>query len=83
MSNEIKGIARGQKKALALIIEDMCQRCGDVREIVLDHCMNEGFAHQVESAVRERWPKANVTKLPTRGLCSYYAEQGGLIIGYC
>lgn len=80
---EMKGIARGQKKTLAAIIDDMQQRCGNVRELILDHCMNEDFARQVESAARERWPEINVTILPTRGLCSYYAERGGLIIGYC
>ena len=80
---EMKGIARGQKKALAAIIDDMQQRCGNVRELILDHCMNEDFARQVESAARERWPEINVTILQTRGLCSYYAERGGLIIGYC
>lgn len=80
---EMKGIARGQKKAISVIIEDMCQRCGDVKELVLDHCMNEDFASQVAAAARERWPEINVTILPTRGLCSYYAEKGGLIIGYC
>lgn len=80
---EIKGIARGQKKAIATIIDDMRQRCGNVRELILDHCMNEAFARQVEAEVRANWPDVNVTILPTRGLCSYYAEKSGLIIGYC
>ena len=80
---EMKGIARGQKKTVAAIINDMQERCGDVKELILDHCMNEDFARQVEAAAREHWPEINVTILPTRGLCSYYAEKGGLIIGYC
>ena len=80
---EMKGIARGQKKTVAAVINDMQERCGDVKELILDHCMNEDFARQVEAAAREHWPEINVTVLPTRGLCSYYAEKGGLIIGYC
>lgn len=79
---KMKGVARGQKKAIAGIIDDMRQRSGTVRELILDHCINEDFARQVEAASREQWPEINVTILPTRGLCSYYAEKGGLIIGY-
>lgn len=79
----IKGVARGQKKAVAAIIDDMRERCGNVKELILDHCLNEDFARQVEAEVRANWPDVNVTILPTRGLCSYYAEKGGLIIGYC
>ena len=80
---KMKGVARGQKKAIAGIIDDMRQRSGTLRELILDHCTNEDFARQVEAAAREQWPEINVTILPTRGLCSYYAEKGGLIIGYC
>lgn len=79
----MKGIARGQKKTVTAILEDMQERCGDVKELILDHCMNEDFARQLEAAAREHWPDVNVTILPTCGLCSYYAEKGGLIIGYC
>ena len=79
---KMKGVARGQKKAIAGIIDDMRQRSGTVRELILDHCINEDFARQVEAAAREQWPEINVTVLPTRGLCGYYAEKGGLIIGY-
>lgn len=79
----MKGVARGQKKAIAAIIGDMQERCGNAKDLILDHCMNEDFARQVEAAAREVWPEINVTILPTRGLCGYYAEKGGLIIGYC
>lgn len=80
---EIKGIARGQKKAINFIIDDMKERLGEVHELILDHCMNEAFANQLAEAVCAQWPDVKVTVMPTRGLCSYYAEKGGLIIGYC
>jgi len=80
---EIKGIARGHKKALSLILEDMQERCGQVQSLIIDHCMNEEFSQLVAEQVLARWPEAKVSILPTRGLCSYYAEMGGLIIGYC
>ena len=80
---EIKGIARGHKKALSLILEDMQERCGQVHSLIIDHCMNEEFSQLLAEQVTAKWPGADVSILATRGLCSYYAEMGGLIIGYC
>lgn len=80
---EIKGIARGHRKALSLILEDMQERCGQVHSLIIDHCMNEEFSQLLAEQVSAKWPEAKVSVLATRGLCSYYAEMGGLIIGYC
>jgi len=81
---EIKGIGRGRKKALKIVIDDMEERCvNGVSHVVIDHCLNEKFTEEVRSAVLEKWPEAEIRSLPCRGLCSYYAEMGGLIIGFC
>ena len=32
--------------------------------------------------IHARFPEAEVSVRLTRGLCSYYAEQGGILIGY-
>lgn len=79
---EIKGIARGRRKAIEIIINDMKQRGNLIKNVVIDHCQNLEFATQVMEAIRNVWNEATVTILPTRGLCSYYAEFGGLIIGF-
>ena len=79
---EIKGIARGRRKAIEIIINDMKQRGTQIKNVVIDHCQNLEFATQVKEAIRNVWNEASVTILPTRGLCSYYAEYGGLIIGF-
>ena len=34
------------------------------------------------NAIVAAFPKAVVDIFPTRGLCSFYAERGGLLIGY-
>lgn len=79
---EIKGIARGRRKAIEIIINDMKQRGNQIKNVVIDHCQNLEFANQVKEAIRNVWNEASVTILSTRGLCSYYAEYGGLIIGF-
>ena len=79
---EIKGVSRGRRKALDAIITDMKQRGTYIKNVVISHCQNAEFAEQVKNEVQNVWNDAKVTIVPTRGLCSYYAEQGGLIIGF-
>ena len=43
---------------------------------------NAEFAESVKSAIQSVWDKAEVKIVHARGLCSYYAEKGGLIIGF-
>lgn len=79
---DIKGVVRGKKKAIKVVIDDMKQRAGRVHEVIIDHCMNPEFAEMVRDAVLSIWEDAHIKLFQTRGLCSYYAEYGGLIIGY-
>lgn len=79
---KIKGIARGKKKALAVIINDVKEKVGNLKDVVISNCLNEEFAQSVKEELLKYWPTANITIIPTRGLCSYYAEANGLIIGY-
>ena len=53
--------------------------CG---KVVISHCRNAEFAESVKSAIQSVWDKAEVKIVHARGLCSYYAEKGGLIIGF-
>ena len=48
----------------------------------IDHVLNEQGAHLLAEKIEQRWPESKFHIMPCRGLCSYYAEVGGLIIGY-
>ncbi len=79
---EMKGVSRGRRKAIAAIISDMQQRGTYIKSVIISHCRNVEFAEQVKEAIQTEWKDAKVTIMPLRGLCSYYAEEGGLIIGF-
>lgn len=79
---EMKGVSRGRRRAIEAIVNDMRMRGTFIKDVVISYCMDLDFAEQVKAAVQSVWQEANVTLLPTRGLCSYYAERGGLIIGF-
>ena len=73
---------RGGEKALTCILDVMKQygyRGGAVR---LAHCNNEVGATKLAAKIRAVYPAAEIKIIPTTALCSFYAEEGGLMIGY-
>jgi len=48
----------------------------------IHHCNNEDGANVLRAMIREQFPFAEVIIQKTRGLCSFYAEEGGLLVGY-
>ena len=46
------------------------------------HCVGEKNAQTFKAAVLAKYPNARFIIEPTTGLCSFYAEAGGLMIGF-
>ena len=44
--------------------------------------LGEEAAQQLSAAIVQKYPHAEVEIRPTGGLCSFYAEIGGLLVGY-
>ncbi len=78
----IKGKTRGTTKAMSMLLEDMKERGFQGGKIVISHCHNLDFANRLQSKIKELWQDAKISIMPTRGLCSFYAERGGLILSY-
>lgn len=78
----IKGKARGPRKALSAIVEDIRERRVPTDTVVISHCQNGEMAEALKEAVLAEWPQVRVECHPTKGLCSYYAERHGLIVSY-
>jgi fused signal recognition particle receptor len=50
-------------------------------KVIIDHCFNETDAIAVKEHILASFPNADVRIAETRGLCSFYAEVGGLLVG--
>lgn len=74
--------ARGEKKAVACNFSNMKRLGYNGGKLIIDHCMNEKAANALKAATLAEFPEANVIVANTRGLCTYYAEKGGLMIGF-
>lgn len=73
---------RGEKKAIATLFKNMKAKGYAGGKVVIDQCFNEGAANALKAAVHSEFPDANVRIEKTLGLCSFYAERGGLMIGF-
>ena len=74
--------ARGPKKSLQAAYEELVKAGYAGGRIVMAHRSNEKFCQQLSELILERFPQADIKILPTSGLCSFYAEDGGLLMGY-
>ena len=74
--------ARGAKKALTAAVDEVLKAGYKGGRIIIAHRNNEKFCQQFSEAIKEKFPAADISFLPTSGLCSFYAEEGGLLMGY-
>ena len=49
---------------------------------VVAHCFGEQNALELKAAVMAKWPQCRFEIEHTTALCSFYAEAGGLMIGF-
>ena len=83
-AGELQPIAkcRSDRKAIAQIIDVMRQRGFDGGRVLIDQCHSENGAAALREAILAAWPEARITVNSTRALCSYYAEEGGMLVGF-
>ena len=74
---------RGDKKTIPALVEMMKARgFRDGNILRIAHCYGEEPALMLRDAVLAEFPNTRFTLEPTRALCSFYAEAGGLMIGF-
>lgn len=73
---------RGEKKALATIFDDMKADGYNGGKVRISHCLNEDSANVLKEKILSQFPSAHIEILPCAALCSFYAEEGGLLVGY-
>ena len=74
--------SRGEKKALPNLYQTMKNLGYSGGKVRVSHCLNEALAHSFRDLILAEFPAANVAVYPARGLCSFYAEKGGLLVGF-
>ena len=73
---------RGEKKAIAALADHMVAMGYDGGKMRISHCLNPAAAESLKATILAAYPDADIRIRPTGGLCSFYAEKGGMIIGF-
>lgn len=79
---EPKHKCRGKTKALNTLIECMKEKGFHGGKVRISHSDNLEGAKYVEEQIKKTYPECDITIRKNRGLCSYYAEKGGVLVGY-
>lgn len=72
---------RGEKKVVKSMIEHLEDAGYHGGKVRISHADNLKLAHNVRNKILELYPNADIIVYPMGGLCTYYAEKGGLLVG--
>ncbi len=73
---------KGKEKTLEMLKKDMLEMGFKGGKVKISHCQNEESAAELKNKILEVYPQSDIEVLPCTALCSFYAELGGLIIGF-
>ena len=73
---------RGEEKALNTLVSLLSKLNYKGGKIRIAHCFNENAAERLKSKILEEFSKAQIEIYKCKGLCSFYAEKGGMLIGF-
>ena len=73
---------RGETKAVSTIFKHLKENGLKTGKVQIAHCNNENAANALKAMIQAELPQVTVSIGKNLGLCSYYAERGGLLVGY-
>ena len=76
------GKARGEKNVPKELMKLFLSKGYQGGKVRIAHCNNLPAANSLKDILLESFPQADIGIGPTTCLCSYYAEDGGLMVGF-
>ena len=73
---------RGEEKSLKTILKHLKESGLKTGKVILAHCLNESAANTLKKLIETDLPNVTVKIGKNLGLCSFYAEKGGLLVGF-
>lgn len=73
---------RGEEKSLKTILKHLKESGLKTGKVILAHCLNESAANTLKNMIEKDLPGVAVKIGINLGLCSFYAEKGGLLVGF-
>lgn len=73
---------RGEKKMLDTMVEEMLSRGYAGGKVRISHCQNLESAQELKERLQAKFLSCDVFIEPCTALCSFYAERGGMLVGF-
>lgn len=73
---------RGEVRAIQTLVSELRDNGFESGKISIGHAMNPSAAEMLKSKITEVFGNVDIEIHPLRGLCSFYAERGGLLVGF-
>lgn len=73
---------RGEARSLEKLVAHLKSFGLSTGKVRIAHCRNEGAAVRLKDILLTQLPGVDIGIAGCRGLCSYYAEKGGLLVGF-
>lgn len=73
---------RGEAKSMATMFANM-KKCGyKGGKVIIDHVLAKDTALMLRDNINAEFPEVEIRVEETTGICSFYAEKGGVIVGF-
>lgn len=73
---------RGKKAALDKLLSDIVEEGYFGGRVMISHCKSQSKAEALRSGLLSLFPGSDISIMEASGLCSYYAEKQGLLVGF-
>ena len=73
---------RGERRSVEVLTDVLGKEGFKDGKISIGHCQNENAAQQIKELVLSKYSGAEVEIHELKGLCSFYAEKGGVLVGF-
>ena len=76
------GKARGDQKVPGELLKQLLSMGYKGGRVRIHHCYNLPSAQRLKDAILEKFPQTSIIIQKTNALCSFYAEKGGMLVGF-
>ena len=73
---------RGEKKAIQCLFDCMLEAGYSGGKVRSAHTNNLKFANELKDLISARFADCDISIRENQGLCAYYTEEGGVLVGY-
>lgn len=73
---------RGESRAISQLFTNMKEEGFNGKKVIIRHTFNEKAAEALKQLIKSEFPLCDIIINANRGLCSYYAEPGSVLVGF-